>query len=298
MKYSLPIVVAAAMLAPSEELDYASPSSRPADATASGEALIRQVAQRMNAHHALQTQLQQHVDLFGQRLSGTGVYWQKASARGLLVRLDWEVQIGERTARVQHIRNGRFVWIWRDLLADPVWERIDLDRAHAALLQQSVQDPPAFLANDLAIFGLPHLLERLVQFYRFDTPRAARLGDQPVWVVEGQWNPPEEASELTNRRPKTQQAWLMQLPTHVRVVVCQRDLALRRVEYLGTAADRRAKNVDDFDVHRRTISVLEISGISPREDLDEGLFTPPADAQQVVDHTQQFLRYIRPRTSD
>jgi hypothetical protein len=297
MNYSLPILVAAAMLAPSDELDYSSPSSRPADATASGEALIRQVAQRMNAHHALHTQLHQHVDLFGQRLSGTGVYWQKASARGLLVRLDWEVQVGERTASVQHIRNGRFLWIRRDLLADPAWERVDLDRAHAALLQQPLHAPPAFLANDLAIFGLPHLLERLVRFYRFDMLRAARLGDQPVWVVEGQWNAPEETPEEPNSR-KSHQAWLPQLPTHVRVVVCQRDLALRRVEYLGDAPDRRAKNVDDAGAHRRTISVLEISGASPLEDLDEGLFMPPADAQQVVDHTQQFLRYIRPRTSD
>jgi hypothetical protein len=251
----------------------------------------------MNAHPALQTQLQQHVDLFGQRLSGTGVYRQQASARGLLVRLDWEVQVGERTASVQHIRNGRFLWIRRNLLADPVWERVDLDRARAALSQQPLHAPPAFLANDLAILGLPHLLERLVQFYRFDTPRAARLGDQPVWVVEGQWNPPED-QELSDSRPKSHQAWLAQLPTHVRVVVSQQDLALRRIEYLGAAHDRRANNLDDPDVHRRTISILEISEASPLEDLDEGPFMPPADVQQVVDHTQQFLRYIRPRISN
>jgi hypothetical protein len=299
MKHSLPILVAAAMLAPTEGLDHSvSRNSPPVDAAASGEALIRQVAQRMNAQPALQTQLQQHVDLFEQRLSCTGIYRQKASARGLLVRLDWQVQVGERTASVQHIRNGRFLWVRRDLLADPAWERVDLERARAALSQQPLHAPPAFLANDLAILGLPHLLERLVHFYRFDTPRAARLGDQPVWVIEGHWNPPEKAPEPPDSRSKSHQAWLTQLPTHVRVVVSQQDLALRRVEYLGVASDRRATNVDDADVLLRTISVLEISGASPLEDLDEGLFLPPADVQQVVDHTQQFLRYIRPRTSN
>ena len=297
MKHSLPILAAAAMLALADGPHYSvSPSSPPVGATADGETLIHQVAQQMAVQAAFQAQLKQHVELFGQRLSGVGVYRQKASTRGLLVRLDWEVQVGDRTASVQHISNGRFLWIRRDLFDEPVLERVDLDRARAALSRQPLHAPPTSLANDLAILGLPHLLERLVHFYRFDTPRAARLGDRPVWVVEGQWNLPEHP-EPSDTRPKNHDALLPQLPTHVRVVIFQQDLTLRRIEYLCVAPDKRAKILDDHDVHHRTISVIEIAE-SSLEDLDEGLFVPPSDVQQVVDHTQQYLHYIRPRTSD
>jgi hypothetical protein len=86
--------------------------------------------------------------------------------------------------------------------------------------------------------------------------------------------------------------WSPQLPTHVRVVISQDDWTLRRIEYLRSVSQRRAKWTREADAPLQALAVIDVIMSSSMHDLDDGLFQPPDVTLEIVDHTQQFLRSI------
>jgi hypothetical protein len=302
MKHSLPILIAAAMLASAEVAERPVSSSSPtSDSRDCGESFVRQAAQRLGNQPVYQAQLRQHIDLFGQRLSASGVYLQKASPRGLLMRLDWNVPVGDRVASVQQISDGRFLWIRRDLLDGPVLQRVDLDRVRAAVKQAATDSQRPPLMTDLAILGLPSLLENLAASYRLDPPRAATLGNLPVWVVEGIWNPQTTATSTAIASEKPQSAKTgstSQLPTNIRIVFDQQELMLQRIEYLRREEDRNTKNAQKAELRLQPLAVIEVVSVSNDETPDDRLFVCEPGGLEVADHTDRYLRGLTNRRGD
>ncbi len=302
MKHSLPILLAAAVLASAGEAERRElPGSAPSDSPVSGGEFVRQAAQALGARSVYQAQLRQHIDLFGQRLSGSGVYLQKSSPRGLLVRLDWNVPVGDRVASVQQISDGRFLWIRRELLDEPILQRVDLDRVRAAVKQDGTDSLRSSLMADLAILGLPGLLENLAASYRLDSPRAATLGTLPVWVVEGIWNPKEmpNSTAIAVEKPKSAKAGSMsQLPTNIRIAFDQQDLLLRRIEYLRREESVISKSPEDIQVQLRPLAMIELVSLPDGETPDDRLFVCEPGEHEIVDHTDRYLRAITNRRVD
>ncbi len=300
MKQTITILVFMAMLAsatwPADESEADLPPAGSAD---SGEQLIRRVQEQMMLAPAFQARLNQYIDLFGQRLTGQGTYVQHASPRGLLMRLDWQSTVGDQTASVQHISDGRFLWVRSDLLDGPVLERIDLDRVRGprATSAYATTQPPISAANGLATLGLPRLLENILQFYRLAPLRSAQLKDQPVWVVEGQWKAPADLESGGGHR-RGSDANATPLPNYLRVIIQQEDLILRRIEYLHVHADRRSTGTDPPDATYRMLAVIDFIESSFPSHLDEGLFDFPTGGDEIVDRTHPLMRYLEPRTAD
>ena len=302
MKHSLPILIAAAVLASAEVAERpVSSSPPPSNSQVSGESFVRQAAQRLGNQPVYQAQLRQNIDLVGQSLSVSGVYLQKASPRGLLTRLDWNVPVGDRVASAQQISDGRFLWIRRDLLDGPVLQRVDLDRVRAAVKQEATdsQQPP--LMTDWAILGLPSLLENLAASYRLDPPRAATLGNLPVWVVEGIGNPQKISAStvIPTDDPKSAKAGSMpQLPTNIRIVFDQQELMLQRVEYLRREENRSTKSDETTEIRLQSLAVIEVVRVANGETPDERLFVCEPNGLEVADHTDRYLRGLANRWGD
>lgn len=300
MKQTITILVFMAMLAsatwPADELEADLPPAGSAD---SSEQLIRRVQEQMMLAPAFQARLNQYIDLFGQRLAGQGTYVQHASPRGLLMRLDWQSTVGDQIASVQHISDGRFLWVRSDLLDGPVLERIDLDRVRGprATSAYATTQPPISAAHDLVTLGIPRLLENILQFYRLAPLRSAQLEDQPVWVVEGQWKAAEDLESGGGHR-RGSDANATPLPNYLRVIIQQEDLILRRIEYLHVHADRRSTGTDPPEATYRMLAVIDFIESSFPSHLDEGLFDFPTGGDEIVDRTHPLMRYLEPRTAD
>lgn len=302
MKHSLPILIAAAVLASAEVAERpVSSSPSPSNSQVSGESFVRQAAQRLGNQPVYQAQLRQNIDLFGQRLSGSGVYLQKASPRGLLTRLDWNVPVGDRVASAQQISDGRFLWIRRDLLDGPVLQRVDLDRVRAAVKQDATDSQRPPLMTDLAILGLPSLLENLAASYRLDPPLTATLGNLPVWVVEGAWNPQTTATSkaIASEKPESAKTGSMShLPTNIRIVFDQQELMLQRVEYLRREENRSTKSDEATEIRLRLLAVIEVVRVANGETPDDRLFVCEPGGHEIADHTDRYLRWIANRKVD
>ncbi|MCL4202650.1 MAG: hypothetical protein KJ000_09150 [Pirellulaceae bacterium] len=302
MKHSLPILIAAAVLASAGEAVKSELSASAAsDAQVSGGEFVRRAAQTLGTRPVYQAQLRQHIDLFGQRLSGSGAYLQKSSPRGLLIRLDWDVPVGDRVASVQQISDGRFLWIRRNLLDEPILQRVDLDRVRAAVKLDEPDSVRPSLMADLAILGLPSLLENLAASCRFDSPRAATLGTLPVWVVEGTCNPQKtpNSTVIATEKPKSAKAGSMsQLPTNIRIAFDKQDLLLRRIEYLRREESEISKSSENVEVELRLLAMIEVIRVSDGEMPDDRLFICEPGNLEIVDHTDRYLRAMTNRWVD
>jgi len=295
MKHRLPIVFVTVLLAALRaEGEPATPAATPNQTPPNGVSLIRQAAQQMNRQASFRANLRQRVDLLDQNVVGSGTYLQKQSSRGLLVRLDWKIPLADRVASVQYIGDGRFLWIRRDLFDSPTLQRVDLDRVHAAFDPGATAGQSEWGWNELTAVGLPRLLLSLSDNFEFQPPRAARLGDLPVWVAEGTRSPGRNSRPPARDDPAPDRtARLPHVPTHVRVVVRQQDSQLQRVEYLRAREEDPSGNQAIAAQKWQTLAVLDILDAAGGVPLDDGLFVCDPGQQEVADHTDRYLYGLR-----
>ena len=261
-----------------------------------GQALIVEAAERLSKESAFQAQTRQRVELFGQRLVGTGIYLQKSSPRGLLLRWELQLQLGAQRTTVQQISDGRFLWIRRVLPEGTVWSRVDLARIRRAAGRRE----PAPLANPstnwLLLGGLPGLVAALAHNFQFGSPKPAETGGAKAWALEGVWKReklqellPDQKDAIAAGGPIDLARLPAQLPTAVRVVLAQEDLTPYRIEYLRLAGPAATGT---GSAQSRTTVVLELSEVRRGGPIDDQLFSCTPGDQPVADHTDLYLQTL------
>ena len=277
--------VPAAPAAPPTVANAAAPSVE-------GNLLVAQAAREVSQLPALEAKLRIQTNMLGQELIGSGSYYQLARSPETLFKLELKLQVAHQVSSLLHVSDGRFVWTRRDLPTHKFLGRVDQRRIAEALADSSKLPIGASPSNMLALGGLGRLLETLSGHFDFAPPREESFGGVSVWVVEGQWRPdvlahlwPEKAQLLQTRQNININELPAQLPSHV-VVVLSRDSALRlfpyRIDYQrqnGAGESVSLVSIDLFDV-RRNVS------------LDPRLFSYNPGDQEVVDHTEEFLRSL------
>ena len=263
-----------------------------------GQSLLSRAAAQLTSLPALEAKLRQKTQLFGQEVAGSGTYLQSQSQRGLLLRLELKLQVGDQQSSLQQVCDGRFLWIRRDVASGASLGRVDMDRIREAI---RTSDRPTWAdasTNWLAVGGLPQLIAALAENFQFSTPQAVRSEKASVWVVDGRWKPDKLAELLPDQRDKIlsgQPADLTRLsahlPTDVRVILGQNDLLPYRIEYRRMESNRDAQARDGGA--SKPMVVLEILEIRRPEALDEGLFSYQPGNQEVVDYTDLYLQALK-----
>jgi hypothetical protein len=262
-----------------------------ASSGAEGNLLIGQAAREVSQLPALEAKLRIQTNMLGQELMGSGSYYQLARAPETLFKLELKLQVANQVSSLLHISDGRFLWMRRDLPTHRFLGRVDQRRIAEALADAG---PERTLgqggAGALSLGGLGRLLETLQTHFDFAPPEDESFGGVPVWVVRGAWKPAALA-RMVPAQAKTLEAggsiapWELpeQMPSHV-VVVLSRDPALRlfpyRIDYQREGRRGGATSmvsIDLFDV-RKNVS------------LDPRLFSYKPGDQELVDHTETFLR--------
>ena len=157
---------------------------------------------------------------------------------GGFTRFELRSQIGNRTTTLFELSDGNYVWTFRENPAATTLTRVDLQRV-AQALEQSRHAAPANAAREPAIGELPKLLEGIADDFRFERVVEGRLGDRPVWIVEGSWKPeklieamPDQKGNIEAGRPLDLKRLPAQLPERIVLSIGQTDLFPCRVEYL------------------------------------------------------------------
>jgi hypothetical protein len=270
----------------------ASPGSGP---PIDGQQLVAQSSQRLASLPSLEVKLRQRVDLFGQEIVGSGLYLQKRSARGLLLRLELKLSVAGQLTSLQQVCDGRFLWIRRDLPSGAVLSRVDLERIGDAVKGADGETWPDSTRNWLALGGLPRLMTGLAENFQFGAPTTGQLGDTTVWIVQGQWQRdklvkllPAQQEAIMAGRPADLTRLPPHLPSSVVVALGQDSRLPLRIDYRRVAAGG-----GDDAPSAKSVVVLDLLDMRRRDDLEDRFFTYEPGNQEVADHTSLYLQGLR-----
>lgn len=259
-----------------------------------GQSLVLQSVAQLTRITSLEAKLRQTTHWFDQDVAGSGTYFQSQSPRGLLLRLELKLRVGDHQSSLQQVGDGRFLWIRRDLPSGVSLGRVDMDRMRQAASDKRQPSWAGAAGNSLAVGGLPQLLAALAENFQFAAAEAMQSEDTALWGITGVWKPDRLAALVPDQKEKLlaggavdRKGLPAQLPTEVHVVLRQSDLLPYRIEY-RRAADDPTHNADGA----QPMMVLEILGIRQHEALDENLFCYQPGNQEIVDVTERYLQSL------
>ncbi|MCA9264651.1 MAG: hypothetical protein KDA60_12410 [Planctomycetales bacterium] len=202
-----PLCLLLLLVAASSANDGSSPAENTGPPTArTANELVAQAATSLIQHHSIAAKLRHRVMLFDQDLMGQGQYHQLQVDGRTYVRYELKLPVGDQVASLQHVSNGRSLWIRREVpsLDDPRQMRaalthVDLVKVRSSLRES--QQAESTVAWPLASGGmagqggLSEMLLRLEQWFEFETACRVELHGVPVWATTGHRKPIPAASD-------------------------------------------------------------------------------------------------------
>jgi hypothetical protein len=268
-----------------------------------GELLIRRVRETLAKINSISARVRYRVDLFGHQLVGEGIYLQQTTADKELIRLELKTLVGQHVEVLQMVGDGRYLWQYQDSGAAPTGDgsqkpqvsRIDVQR-----VRNSLHDPRAFRRRmvpvDLALAGLPRLVEGLGDSFRFYRIEASKLDTLPVWIASGSWQPDalrgvskELAEQAAAGQPLDTNKLPPQMPEEVQLYVGQEDMFPYRVEYRRRPTKQgRGGGAGEL----APILIVEFYEVRLNELIGPQNFVYQPGNAEILDSTQNFIKSL------
>ena len=275
------------------------PTAAVADRSARSMTLIQQAIRRLKEQESISANVRHRTELFGQKLVGSGRYYQTKSPKGLMFRLSLAVRSGDRTLSLLHICNGRTLWVRDTVDSTLQFSRIDLNR-----LREPQDDPAAGAAAGSAWLpggGLPQLLTSLQANFDFDPPKGMEFQDVPVWALAGRWNParlakrlPAQLEILDDQGRLRMEHLPAQVPDRVLLLLGRDDLFPYHIDFRRTmAGDDSAADTDDGYQTSRSLVTMELFEVQFGAALDPLLFVCNVADADAPDGTDRYLSKLR-----
>jgi hypothetical protein len=248
----------------------------------------------LESRETISAKVSHEVNLFGQHLVGSGVYYEQRPGRDNLLRLELRLQLGDRPSSLVTVCDGRYLWEHRNLPSRAELSRIDVIRALRAL--ERAEEP---LAVDRSMAmpglgGLPRLLRGLESHFDFTTADRGKWEGQNTvfWRLEGTWKPTHLARLMPNQaeaigRGQCDLSHLPKyLPDSVAVFLGEADQFPYRIEYRRASADEGQP--------ARPLVSMKFYDVGINERIDRALFiyNPPSDTE-FSDETENFIKLLR-----
>ena len=296
MKNSLPTLAVGCLLAVLPQYAIAQvPNAAPLRSEATAPATITQARQRLETQGALAAKMRQRIHLFGQDLSGSGVYMQLGNGPDRYLRLEMRVQLAAMQASLLQVCDGRFMWIRQELPTHKTLGRVDLRQIQESLAISAHEPQLDPLSNWMVLGGLPKLLAALESEFQFEPPTAAKIGNEPMLAVRGTWKP-QMLAKLAAGQDDALRAggavdWSripQQVPDSVVLLLGAADLFPYRIEYHRTPAAQAEGEARNY----KTLATIEFYEVQLGAELDPLQFIfKPGDAE-VADHTPLYMQKL------
>jgi hypothetical protein len=260
-------------------------------------AIIRQAAQSLAEGPPLQAQLRYRIDMFGQRISGPGRYFQAGQGTGK-TRIEFEFGFNEMAVQLQQFCDGTMLYSLTKAGDETTLEFVDLRRLEG--LHEQMPNGER-VASWLSIGSLTGLLNQLAEHFEFGDAVPGQLDRIPVLECTGQWRASAIQRLLHGQiDPAAVHGntvdWQM-LPTHLPHQV---RITLGDDERFPGFPYRVVFEQFEFQEGKavaKPVAVLELYEVRHAPELTDGMFqlpsidTPPVDATSFYEQRiQQFAR--------
>ncbi len=269
----------------------------PNDAAAAPTSVMRSAVESIETRTSISAKVRERIDLFGQRLVGSGAYLQQGRGAERL----WRFELKLLSASYQQICDGKFLWIHQDLGGKSTLGKIDLARVNDAVRHQASLAGQGGTTSTfgpggawLGLGGLPKLMSELDRGFQF-TATAGQLDSLPVWILQGTWRnerlaeliqDPKEQEKLKAGKPPNISKMGDHFPERVVLLIGRDDLFPYRLEYW-----RRESQTKLSERPQLKLAVLmELFEVALDTPVDSRAFTFKPGELEQKDLTPAFLQ--------
>jgi hypothetical protein len=274
------------------------------------ELFIQRVAAAADQLQSVQARIRYHTNLFGQQTVGAGIYLQQGLGSERKFRLELKTAIGQQLLTLEQVCDGKYLWQYHDSFKPnsgktnhdaperPIITRVDLVKVRQTL-EDADHSGNMNVISQLAVGGLPKLLNGLEHSFRYSRVEAGRLDTMPVWIAAGSWLPEaispvskQLADQAAHEQPLNLKLLPPQLPEQVWLYLGQDDLFPYRMEYrrrAGTQGRGGGAGQEEM-LPIVTVEFYEVrlnSPINPRE------FDYQPGNADILDTTANFLKELQ-----
>jgi hypothetical protein len=270
----------------------ASPLAVGNQASPTGE-LLRIAGERLNRYASLSALIRYRIHMFGAELIGSGLYQQAGQGTERRFRLELKTKLDKQLASRLQVCDGKALWIYRESSGQRAIERIDIERVRQAV-PASQSKPPNAMVADLAIGGLPMLLEGLQTNFQTVHEEPGYLGDAPMWAVQLEWKPSVLTALAPDQLPRISAgeacdfSALPQVPERVTVYLDHQQLFPCRIEFVGRSGAGQGRG-DGADGLTAMLTV-EFTDVQFDQPIDSRQFIYDPGRAPVADVTGAFLQ--------
>ncbi|MCE9548409.1 MAG: hypothetical protein K8T25_23285 [Planctomycetia bacterium] len=257
----------------------------------SGDVVLASSVDALVRYQSISASVRQQVNLFGQRLFGTGVYVQSGTGPRRRVRLEMTIQGKREKYSTTRVSDGNILWLLDSQGAQQSLRVVDLRRVEDTVAVADPPPPNVWRQAEVGWGGLPRLMAAWQENFQFATAQPTNLGDVPVWVLRGRWQPARLKALLADSAESTKQArdsgkLPQQVPDEVVVYLGQEDKFPYRFEYRSSRTANGQQTVDS-----QIIVAMDLFRVQLNLPIDPAQFARPADLQQI-DDTEAFLKRL------
>ncbi len=259
-----------------------------------GQSLLEHAILTLESRRSVSANIVYHLNLFGQRPVGQGVYLEQRSERGVLLRYESRFQLAGEPSSLLQVCDGRYLWVYRKLGDEETLSQVDLRRVQQELEATGNLDKIVAVGWWPGLGGIPRLLRQLHDYLQFGPVEEDQLDDRngpvPVWKLRGRWKPERLAESLPDRKTKAaERLGPGVLPGHVpdRVVLYlgKTDEFPYRIEYRRRASG--AKDAAD-----RPLLTMQLHTVHLNATVHPTHFLYNPGDLECVDRTIPFLKEL------
>jgi len=275
---------------------FASGQGRGADKnTPHPQAILVSASHAINNLPSVSAKIRQRADLLGQRLVGSGEYFQLGGGANMMFRLELKMHTDTIVSSLQHISDGDTLWCRRNEQGKEQISYINL-REVRAKNEQPPSHPGKPRLPQLAPGGIAQLLRGLADHFQFQQIQASELRGLPIWIIRGTW----KTEKLIEIAPKHREAilkgnyvnssdWPGHLPEQVAISLGQDDLFPYELIYTRSGALQKSPQGDQRPV-MKPILTMELYDVRIGAPMDPLHFSFELRKTGIAtNHTDKYL---------
>ena len=220
--------------------------------------LLREAERRLAGYPTISAKIRQRIEMFGQKMAGSGSYQQLRTSRRPKWRLELSMQAGDSDIRLERMCDGQTLWMVRQFDETQSQQRIDLERVRERLGKESAK-----LMGMLEFSALSETVAKLSDNFQFGKVEPVLVSSVEMWRLKGVWKQQDNGGTG-------------QIPTGVEILLGRDDKIPYRVEFFQNTTDGPTKFV-----------VTELYDVGLGIAIEPGRFRPSAD--DFIDGTEQFI---------
>jgi len=249
--------------------------------------------QALEGRLTISARVRYEVNMFGQRLVGSGIYLEDRAGPCPLIRLELRTQLREKPSSFLRVCDGRYLWTYRNASGDVG----TLNRVDVAKVARAMSEANEIHGQEwIGLGGLPRLLRSLEANFRFETFEKVDLGLIPVQKLRGRWRE-KKLAEIFGRKQTANKkmgafdlgSLPKQLPDSVTLFVGRDDLFPYRIEYLRT--QEGDSGVENRPIQRRIV-VMELFEVNLNVPIARNRFIYNPGELAFSDQTATFIEKL------